>query len=128
MKKLITLVAAGGLALGLSACGGSNGPEQTVEDFATAAQDKDYEAFCDTIDPKLVADLEKASEGQKCAKVFEENEEELGDMSEGSDIEVLDSKIADDEKTATVTVKNEDGKEEDLELIKVEDDWKITFE
>lgn len=128
MKKLVTILAASGLALGLSACGGSSGPEQAVEDFVSAAQDKDYEAVCDGIDPKLVADLEKASEGKKCAEVFKENEEALGDVSEDADMEVQDSEIADDEKTATVTVKNNEGEEEDLKLIKVEDDWKITFE
>ncbi len=129
MKKLVSILAASGLAFGLSACGGSSGPEKAVEDFASALKDKDYPAVCDSIDPELVSTLEEASQGQKCADVFKENEDQMvGDIDDNADVDIQDSKIADDEKTATVTVKSKDGKNEDIKLVKVEDEWKITFE
>jgi hypothetical protein len=56
------------------------------------------------------------------------SEDELtGDIGEDDEINIVKSEIAEDEKTATVTVKNKDDKEQDIKLKKVDDDWKITF-
>ncbi len=53
MKKLATIIAASGLALGLSACGSpEKDAEQAVTDFAQAFEDKDYDKVCDSIDPR----------------------------------------------------------------------------
>ena len=129
MKKLVTILAAGGLALGMSACGSSNGPEQAVEDFGSALKAKDYEAVCDAFDPELVSTLEEASQGQDCAEIFKENEDQMvGDIDDDAEVDVQDSEIAEDGKTATVTVKNKDGENEDLNLVKVDDEWKLTME
>ncbi|WP_435200376.1 DUF4878 domain-containing protein [Janibacter sp. GS2] len=129
MKKLATILAASGLAFGLAGCGSSNEAEKTVENFGQALKDKDFETVCDTIDPELVKTLEESTNGQSCADAMKENEEELtGDIGEDEEINIVDSTIADDEKTATVTVENADEKEEDIKLKKVDDEWKITFE
>ena len=129
MKKLATIVAASGLAFGLSACGSSNEAEETVENFGQALKDQDFETVCETMDPEMVEPLEQASEGKDCADIMEENSEELtGNIGEDDQINIVDSEIADDEKTATVTVENDDEEENDVKLKKVDDEWKITFE
>lgn len=125
MKKLATIVAASGLALGLSACGSSNDAEKAVEDFAAAVEDQDYAAICDAFDPELVKAMEQG--GQDCAKAMEENWDQM-DVPADAGVDIQDSEIADDEKTATVTVKNQDDKEEEIPLKKVDDDWKISID
>lgn len=129
MKKLVTIVAASALSLGLTACGSGNEAEQTVEEFAQALKDKDFETVCETIDPELVSALEESTNGQSCAEAMKENEDEItGDIGEDDEVNIVDSTIAEDEKTATVTVKNDEDKENEVELKKVDDEWKITFE
>ncbi|GAA8850495.1 hypothetical protein DUHN55_34110 [Helicobacter pylori] len=125
MKKLVTLAVAGTFALGMTACGSDNGPEKAVEDFVAAAKDKDYAALCDAFDPEIIKTLEDADPGKDCATIFKENEKDLN-IPDDPKVEILGSEIADDEKTATVQVKNEDGKEDEIELKKVDDEWKIT--
>lgn len=125
MKKLVTLAVAGTFALGLTACGSDNGPEKAVEDFVAAASDKDYAALCDAFDPEIIKTLEDADQGKDCATIFKENEKDLN-IPDDPKVEILGSEVSDDEKTATVQVKNEDGKEDEIELKKVDDEWKIT--
>lgn len=126
MKKLATIVAASGLALGLSACGGAeNDAEQAVEDFGAAVNDKDYKAICDSFDPKIVKSMEQG--GQDCAKLFEENWDQM-DVPADSEMDIQESKVSDDEKTATVTVKNDEDKEEKIPLKKIDDEWKISLD
>lgn len=126
MKKLATIVAASGLALGLSACGGaSNDAEQAVEDFGQAVQDEDFKAMCDAFDPEFVKTVEAA--GQDCAKMFEDNWDEMGDdIPEDAEMDIQDSEIDGDD--ATVTVKNDDDEEQDIKLKKVDGDWKISLD
>lgn len=132
MKKLVTIVASAGLALGVSACGGggeANGPEQAVQTYSDAVLEQDYATMCDTVDPKLVKTLEEAQGGKKCADIFKENEEAFTkSIPEDAEINVKGSKIAEDGKTATVTVEDQDGKTSEVQLVKVEEEWKITFE
>lgn len=105
------------------------GPEQAVEDFGQALKDRDFETVCSAIDPELVTALEQSTQGQSCAEAMKDNEEELtGDIGEDDQINIIDSTIADDEQTATVTVRSKDDQEEDLKMKKVDDEWKITFE
>lgn len=125
MKKLVTLAVASTFALGLTACGSDNGPEKAVEDFVAAASDKDYAALCDAFDPEIIKTLEDADPGKDCATIFKENEKDLN-IPDDPKVEILGSEVSDDEKTATVQVKNEDGKEDEIELKKVDDEWKIT--
>lgn len=122
MKKLMTIVAASGLAFSLTACGGGNDAEKAVEDFGEAVNDKDYQAICDAFDPEVVEQMEAA--GEDCPKALEENWDEL-DIPDDAEVDVQDSEISDDEKTATVTVKNQKDEEEEIELKKVDDEWKI---
>lgn len=124
MKKLATIVAASGLAFGLSACGSSNDAEKAVEDFASAVNDKDYAAICESFDPEIVSAMEQGD--QKCPELFEENWEEM-DVPADAGVDIQSSEISDDEKTATVTVKNDDDKEEEIPLKKVDGEWKISI-
>lgn len=126
MKKLATIVAASGLALGLSACGGAdNEAEQAVLDFGEAVQDEDFKAICDAFDPEFVKQVEAA--GEDCAKMFEDNWDQMGDeVPEDAEMDIQDSEI--DGDNATVTVKNDEDKEEDIKLKKVDGDWKISLD
>ena len=124
MKKLATIVAASGLALGLSACGGAdNEAEQAVLDFGQAVQDEDFKAICDAFDPELVKAMEQG--GQDCAEGMEENWDQIGDeVPEDAEMDIQESKI--DGDTATVTVKDDDDTEQEIPLKKVDGDWKIS--
>ncbi len=129
MKKLATLVAATGLAFGLTACGADNGPEEAVNTFGEAVADGDYKTVCETLDPEIVDQLEQIEEGKDCPTLFKENEDAFKEnIPEDAEIDIQDSEIADDEKTATVTVKNDDDEEQDIKLKKVDEEWKITFD
>lgn len=126
MKKLATAVSIGVLALGLSACGDSNGPEQTVEDFHQALQEEDYQVFCDTLAPDLIDPLEQAAGGATCAEVLEQNGADLfGQLDEESELEIVESTVSEDDTTATVTFTVGDNPQEELSLVKVDDAWKI---
>mgnify|MGYP002718339913 CR=1 FL=1 len=125
MKKLATIVAASGLALGLSACGGAdNDAEQAVLDFGEAVQDEDFKAICDAFDPEFVKQVEAA--GEDCAKMFEDNWDQMGDeVPEDAEMDIRGSELSQDGKSATVTVKNDEGQEQDIALTKIGGDWKI---
>ncbi len=51
----------------------------------------------------------------------------MAEEANADDIEILSSTVSDDEKTATVKVKNSKGEENDVKLKKVDDEWKITM-
>ncbi len=129
MKKIVCAVAAAGLTFGLGACSQQNGPEKAVTTFGDAVKEKDYKTVCDTLDPEIVDQLEQVQPGKDCADIFKENEDAFAqDIPEDAEVDIQDSKIAEDEKTATVTVKDKDGKEQDIKLVNVDDEWKVTFE
>lgn len=101
------------------------GPEQAVEDFGQAVQDEDFWAMCDAFDPEFVRTVESA--GQDCASMFEENWDEMGeDIPEDAEMDVRDSEL--DGDTATVTVMNDEGEEQDINLTKIDGDWKISLD
>ena len=127
MKKLVTAVAAAGLVLGLSACGSpEKDAEKAVTDFAQAFEDKDYEKVCDSIDPAMVKTMEDG--GMKCVEGMKEGGDDMAEEANADDIEIVSSTVADDEKTATVKVKNGKDEENDVKLIKVDDAWKISMQ
>ncbi|HCE60977.1 DUF4878 domain-containing protein [Janibacter terrae] len=127
MKKLATIIAASGLALGLSACGSpEKDAEQAVTDFAQAFEDKDYDKVCDSIDPEMLKTMESA--GTTCVEGMKEGGDDLAEEANADDIEILSSTVSEDEKTATVKVKNSKDEENDVKLVKVEDEWKITMQ
>lgn len=126
MKKLAIAVSIGSLCLGLSACGSSDGPEQTVEDFHQALQEEDYTVFCDTLAPDLIDPLEEAAGGATCAEVLEQNGGDLfGQLDEEAELEIVESTVSEDDTTATVTFTVGENPQEELSLVKVDDEWKI---
>ena len=130
MRKFVTVVATAGLAFGLAGCGGGdNGPEKAVKTFADAVTSQDYETVCNTLDPEMVETLEQVSQDKDCAEMFKENEDAFqSEIPDNATVDIQGSEISDDGDTATVTVKNQDGDEEDVKLVKVEDEWKVTFD
>lgn len=126
MKKLAMTVSIGALAVGLSACGSSNGPEQTVESFHQALQDEDYQTFCDTLAPDLIDPLEEAAGGASCAEVMGQSGEDLfGQMDEDAELDILESTVSEDDTSATVTFTIGENAQEELSLVKIDDAWKI---
>lgn len=126
MKKLAIAVSIGSLSLGLSACGSSNGPEQTVEDFHQSLQEEDYTVFCDTLAPDLIDPLEEAAGGTTCAEVLEQSGGDLfGQLDEEAELEIVDSTVSEDGTTATVTFTVGENPQEELSLVKIDDEWKI---
>lgn len=104
---------------------GDDDPEQAVEDFAAAVADADHQAICDAFDPELVRSMEQG--GQDCAEAMEDNWEEM-DIPADASVDVRDSEISADGTSATVTVRNQDGRDEEIDLEKVDGDWKITLD
>ncbi|MDN5715936.1 MAG: DUF4878 domain-containing protein [Janibacter sp.] len=127
MKKFATIIATSGLVLGLAACGSSpeDDAEKAVTDFAQAFEDKDYEKVCDSIDPAMVKTMEEG--GMDCVEGMKAGGDEAAAEVNADDIEVVSSEVAEDEKTATVKVKNGKGEESDVKLIKADDAWKISM-
>lgn len=127
MKKLAAAVAASGLIFGLSACGSpEDDAEQAVTDFAQAVEDKDYEKVCDSIDPEMIKTMEQG--GMDCVEGMKDSGDEMASEVNADDIDIVSSTVSEDEKTATVKVKDPEGKENDVKLIKVDDEWKISME
>lgn len=126
MKRLATTVTAGVLALGLSACGDPNGPEQTVKDFHQSLQEEDYEVFCDTLAPDLIEPLEEAAGGTSCAQVMEQNGADLfGELDDDADLEIVESTVSEDGTAATVSFTVGENPQEELSLVTVDGEWKI---
>ena len=127
MRRAMTGVLTVGMTLSLAACGGGAKPEDTVKDFAQAAADKDYKKVCDMIDPNYLKEVE--SGGEKCEDSMKKASEEAGDedlIGDPDKLEVGEAKVADDEKSATVPTTYE-GKKSEVKLVKVDDEWKISF-
>lgn len=129
MRRLMAGATAVGMALALSACGGGPSPEDTVEEFAQAAHDQDFEKVCELLDPETVKTTEEAGGGTSCPDTMKQaaEMEDQGALLEDPDkLEIGEAKIADDEKTATVPT-TYDGNESEITLVKVDDEWKVTF-
>lgn len=128
-KTMMTAGLGAVLALGLSACGSGDGPEDAVEEFANAAADKDYAKVCEMLDPEFVKTVESAGEGG-CADTMKKSVEEGGDSGElvadPDKLDIGDATISEDGNSATVKT-TYDGKDSDVKLVKVDDAWKITL-
>ncbi len=68
------------------------------------------------------------SAGTTCVEGMKEGGDDLAEEANADDIEILSSTVSEDEKTATVKVKNSKDEENDVKLVKVEDEWKITMQ
>lgn len=98
--------------------------EQAVEDFGEAVKDEDFDAMCDAFDPEIVDAIE--AEGMDCPSAFEDNWDEMGEeVPEDAEMDIRGSELSQDGKSATVTVKNDEGQEQDIALTKIGGDWKI---
>ena len=104
---------------------GEGGPEETVEDFATALSEEDFEAACEAFDPAIVESLEQFD--QSCGEQMEENWEEL-DVPADASIDIRDSRISADGRDATVTVRNRAGEDHVIDLTLIEGEWRISLE
>lgn len=126
MKKLMTATLGASLALGLAACGGGSSPEDTVKEFAQAGADKDWTKVCAMLDPEFVKTAEAS--GESCEDSMKQTESSSsGGLTDPDKLEVGDAKVSDDGNTATVPTTYE-GNKTDLKLVKVDGEWKITFD
>lgn len=119
-----------GAALALSACGGARSPEDTVEEFAQAAADGDYEQVCALMDPTFVEAAEEGSDGDSCEDAMRataEEEESGALIADVDQLEIGDASVAEDEQTASVPT-TYDGNESEIQLVKVDDEWRVTLE
>lgn len=123
MKKLATSLAAVTLTIGLAACGGSNGPEDAVNEFIAAVKDKDAAKTCDLLAPENKKQIEQLQQGS-CEEVMKKGLEAPvpGVPLENSNATVKDSKVDGDNATVTVDA---NGQTSDIKLVKVDGDWKI---
>lgn len=98
--------------------------EQAVEDFAEAVADEDFEAVCDAFDPEVTEAI--AQGGQDCATAMEESWDGMEDMPDDPELDVQGSELSEDGESATVTVKNQSGEEEEIPLEKIDGEWRIS--
>lgn len=115
----------------LVACGSSDEDQvkDAVESFAKAVEDKDADAFCDTVTSKQLGggkDLDKAVE--RCKK--EVDDKQFDSIGKVTDVKVTDVKV--DGKTATAqvsaTVKGKKEEPEKTTFRKIDGDWKIDLD
>lgn len=124
MKPLTASVITGVLALGLSACGGGDGPGQTVTQFHEALQNGNFDTFCDTLNPELVSSLEESAGGQSCATTMERNKDSLfGDIAPDDTIAIIE--VDEQDESATVTFTIGDQPEQQMTLVEIDGEWKV---
>jgi hypothetical protein len=109
------------LAAGLGGCiFGGGGPDDAVQDFASAIGDEDFDKACDYLAEDIQAQAEAAG---GCAAALE------GSLSD-EDIEGADSVetevVEESDDTATVEATFEGEDPEELEVTKEDGDWKIS--
>lgn len=118
MKNVVRSLVAVLTVVFMISCGGGSSPEAVAKDFLKALADQDYEK---------AKELGTERTGQmitfieSMAKMAKENGEEMKktDMPE---IEFDECKIDGDKAVCTYT---SEGKEEKIELIKVDGEWKV---
>jgi len=119
----VVLAALAGLLI--AGCGGSDAPEDVVDEFFQATADSDAEAFCATLSEASqtqaaeTEDVETCEEGAE--KAFGSGDFEAAAEMAG-DVEVGEATI--DGDSATVTATSGDV-EEEVPLVKEDDEWKV---
>ena len=109
------------LAAGLGGCiSGGGGPDDAVQDFASAIGDEDFEKACDYLADDIQAQAEAAG---GCAAALEGSltDEDI-EGADSVETEVLEE--SDDTATVEATFEGEDP--EELEVTKEDGDWKIS--
>jgi hypothetical protein len=109
------------LAVGLGGClFGGGGPDDAVQDFASAIGDEDFEKACDYLAEDIQTQAEAAG---GCAAALEGSltDEDI-EGADSVETEVLEE--SDDTATVEATFEGEDP--EELEVTKEDGDWKIS--
>jgi len=115
LNKLVGVIAlAAIIALTVTACGGGGSPSAVVKKAITAVEKGDQKGIEATFTPEaaslMVAMLEKAK----------------GQFEKKGGIDTMKETINGDKATVNVTYK--DGTTDDISLVKVKGDWKVTIE
>ncbi|MDR0468076.1 MAG: DUF4878 domain-containing protein [Campylobacteraceae bacterium] len=129
MKKFLVLVFSLSLFLGLNGCGNSaNDPEKVaISFFQNLANDK-VDLAIELLDFSELKDDEAKMAKDKMRYIFSGAAQEL--KKEGKDLKKVVSKgvkYSDDKKKATVTLAISEDETEDVELVKVNKEWKIVL-
>jgi hypothetical protein len=106
--------------LTLAACGGGDGPDDAVTGFADAVAEEDYAAACEYLGSEVQAGAEDAG---GCAAALETTLTEE-DISQAESLEA--EVVEEDDDTATVETSVEGEEPETVELVKEDDEWRIS--
>jgi hypothetical protein len=126
LNKALAFVAAGGLALALSACGGSDSDDvkSSLEDYNQAVANKDADKACD-----LLSDAAKKTiGGQSCVATLEAGFRLLQpkQLAAFKGTEIKNIKVNGDKATATITFPKDSGVPEQTQtLVKENGEWHL---
>lgn len=126
LNKTLPLVVAGGLALGLAACGGSDSDDvkSSLEDYNTAVANKDAGKACDLLSEAA----KKTIGGKSCEATLKAgfgllNAKQLGAFKQ---TEIKNIKVDGNKATATITFPKGSGVPEQTQtLVKENGDWHL---
>ena len=126
LSKALPFVAAGGLALALSACGGSDSDDvkASLEDYNQAVANKDADKACD-----LLSDAAKKTiGGRSCVTTLEAGFRLLQpkQLAAFKGTEIKNIKVNGDKATATITFPKDSGVPEQTQtLVKENGEWHL---
>jgi hypothetical protein len=126
LTKALPIVVAGGLALGVGACGGSDSDDvkSALEDYNTAVAEKDATKACD-----LLSDAAKKTIGGKsCEDTLKSGFALLNakQLSAFTETEIKDVKVNGDKATATISFPKGSGvPDQSQALVKENGDWHL---
>jgi hypothetical protein len=126
LNKALLFVAAGGLALALAACGGSDSDDvkASLEDYNQAVANKDADKACD-----LLSDAAKKTiGGRSCVTTLEAGFRLLQpkQLAAFKGTEIKNIKVNGDKATATITFPKDSGVSEQTQtLVKENGEWHL---
>lgn len=126
LTKMLPLVAAGGLALSLGACGGSDSDDvkSSLQDYNNAVASKDAAKACD----RLSDAAKKTIGGKSCETTLKSgfallNAKQLGAFKS---TEIKNIKVSGDKATATIVFPKDSGVPDQTQtLIKENGEWHL---
>lgn len=121
MKQLRSIAIAAVLSLSLFSCSG-NGPEGVTKEFVKHTSQGEFAEAKELCTEKTASLLSMAEgfAGDKIAEMKEKNKD--------IDVEIVSSDVKDDKATVKYKVtggENIDAQEKELDLVKVDGDWKV---
>ena len=119
-RVLVTCLAALSL-VAFAGCGGG-GPEDTIKDYLDAAADGDADKACDLVTDDFVDE----ELGGDCEEAIEQAGDELDDEQKDKIRDAEISDVEEDGDKATAKLEIEDQEDDEVELEKVDGDWKIS--